>query len=152
MVPMDRDPGKLAPGFWTRIQAVVATLQGWGLDPWVVECVRTKERQAWLYAQGRTRSGAVVTKAQSHLQSWHGHGLAVDIVSRSLHWNAPPSFWTALGKACRAHGVTWGGDWKNFPDRPHCQDARVPVGPKAADKVRTAGQGMAATWAAYGVA
>lgn len=152
MVPMDRDLAKLAPGFRRRVEAVVKDLETAGLDPWVVECVRTAERQAWLYAQGRTRPGNIVTKAKSHLQSWHGHGLAVDIISRSAHWGAPASFWTALGQACTAHGLTWGGHWRSFPDRPHCQDGRVPVGPKPADRERTATAGMHVTWQYYGVA
>ena len=149
MVPMDRDMGKLAPSFRLRIEAVVADLEAEGFTPWVVECVRTAERQAWLYAQGRTRPGSIVTKAPTHVSSWHGHGLAVDIIDRVKHWGATQAFWQSLGAACGRHGVTWGGNWKSFPDRPHCQDGRVPGGPSKVDRDRTLGSGMAATWEAY---
>ncbi|AFZ67585.1 M15 family metallopeptidase [Deinococcus peraridilitoris] len=43
----------------------------------VSETRRTKERQEWLYAQGRTRPGPVVTYT---LDSRHRAGLAVDLV------------------------------------------------------------------------
>jgi len=150
-VPVDRDPAKLAPGFRGLVEAVLADLTGQGFDPWLFEAVRTAERQAFLYAKGRTLPGPIVTKAKSHLQSWHGHGLAVDIISRGALWNAPPAFWTALGAACAAHGLTWGGAWTTMPDRPHCQDGRIPVGPKKADRERTAAEGMVATWTHYGI-
>lgn len=149
-VPVNRDLTLLAPGMRRAVEAVVAEMQGAGWDPWVFECNRTAERQAWIYAQGRTRPGKVVTKAASHLQSWHGHGLAVDIIDRQKHWDATPGFWSALGAACRRHGLTWGGDWASFPDRPHCQWGECPPGPRAEDRMRTADNGMLMTWARYG--
>lgn len=151
-VPVNRDLAGLAPAMRRAVEAVVAEMTAGGFDPWVFECNRTAERQAWIYAQGRSRPGAIVTKAASHLQSWHGHGLAVDIISKAKHWGAKNAFWEALGRACRQHGLTWGGDWTRFPDRPHCQWGKCPPGPAAVDKTRTAEQGMEATWARYGAA
>ena len=43
------------------------------------EGFRSPWRQAWLYAQGRTRPGAKVTKAKPW-ESYHQHGLAADFV------------------------------------------------------------------------
>lgn len=152
MVPVDRDLAKLAPAMRRAVEAVVADLTVAGFDPWVFECNRTAERQAWIYAGGRTRPGKIVTNASSHLRSWHGHGLAVDVISRGKHWDAPPAFWTALGDACRRHGLSWGGDWERFPDRPHCQWGTCPDGPSLHDRERTDRHGMEMTWAIYGAA
>jgi hypothetical protein len=148
-VPVDRDLAKLAPAFLVRVQHVVADLQASGFDPWVFEAVRTAERQAYLWKKGRDLPGSIVTKAKSHLQSWHGHGLAVDIISKSLLWNAPATFWTALGASCKVHGLTWGGVWLKMPDRPHCQWGECPASPTTEDKTRTASEGMEATWFVY---
>jgi hypothetical protein len=45
----------------------------------VFEAFRTPERQEWLYAQGRTRPGGIVTKAGAW-KSFHQFGLAADLV------------------------------------------------------------------------
>jgi peptidoglycan L-alanyl-D-glutamate endopeptidase CwlK len=131
------------------VERVLAQLRADGRTPWLFECVRTPARQAWLYAQGRTRPGVIVTNAADHLRSWHGHGLAVDIVCRRTLWD-DPAFFRALGRAVAAEGLTWGGAWPTLPDAPHLQWGGCPVGPRAADRTRTAADGMAATWAAYG--
>lgn len=50
-----------------------------GMKAYAFETVRFHERQAWLYAQGRTRPGRVITRAKPGY-SWHEYGLAVDLV------------------------------------------------------------------------
>lgn len=140
----------LAPRFVEALEDVVAAMRILGHDPWIFETLRTPARQAALYARGRTVPGRIVTKASSHLRSWHGHGLAADIICRDTHWNATSAFWSDLGRACRTVGLTWGGDWRQFPDRPHVQWGRCPPGPTPADRERTQDIGMAATWAHYG--
>lgn len=149
VVPAARDAAQLAPKMQAAVEAVLAELTAQGRTPWLFEAVRTPARQAYLYAQGRTRPGAVVTNASSHLRSWHGHGLAVDIICRQALW-ASPAFFAALGPVAEAHGLTWGGRWPTLPDAPHLQWGRCPTGPRAADRARTAAEGMAATWAVYG--
>jgi len=90
----------------------VATLQ----DIIVTEGVRTKERQAELYAQGRTKPGQKVTWT---LNSKHITGDAVDVcpyVDGKINWNDQIGF-VALGKAimeeAKKQGVSlrWGYDW-----------------------------------------
>lgn len=150
MVPVNRGLAVLAPRFLERVEQVVEAMQEKGWDPWIFETGRTKERQEWLYAQGRTRPGSIVTKAKSHLTSWHGYGLAVDIIDAKEHWGAPAGFWEALGKACADHGLTWGGHWKSFPDRPHCQWGRMPAGPTVSDVALAQHPGTPAVWQKYG--
>jgi peptidoglycan L-alanyl-D-glutamate endopeptidase CwlK len=62
------------------------------------EGFRTPWRQAWLYAQGRTRPGAKVTNAQAW-QSYHQHGLAADFVL----WLNNQWSWSTVG----AHRRYW---------------------------------------------
>lgn len=169
-VPESRDRTKLAPGFNRKIGLVIADMEAEGHDPILFEAVRVDRRQWWIYGCGRTvaecvkagvaavwawATGSKVTNASSHLRSTHGHGMAADIISRSKRWNAPPAFWASLERACRKHGLTWGGWWKHPRDVPHCQwplvrDGVTYAGPSARDRARTATEGMVATWRVYG--
>lgn len=63
------------------LAAVRAWCQGRGLDLCVYETFRTAERQAYLFAQGRTRAGAVITYT---LDSSHEYGMAADWVPLRL--------------------------------------------------------------------
>jgi len=85
-------------------------------DVCVVEGVRTKARQAELYAQGRTKPGRKVTWT---LNSKHIGGLAVDLapyVSGAIDWNDLRKF-DAIAKAMFAAAaemktpIRWGADW-----------------------------------------
>lgn len=84
----------------------------------VVEGLRTKERQAELYAQGRTKPGKIVTWA---LKSKHITGDAVDlapVVGGAIPWGSPAAFdelAQVMFRAAELEGVaiTWGADWNN---------------------------------------
>ena len=85
-------------------------------DVLVVEGVRTKERQAALYAQGRTKPGRIVTWT---LKSKHIDGLAVDLapyIDRKIAWEDELLF-AVIGQemidAAKKLGVRirWGWDW-----------------------------------------
>ena len=88
-----------------------------GLDVFLTETYRSKERQKWLYAQGRTRfPGPIVTWT---LNSNHMSRLAWDIAV-----NPPKDLYDAAtlnkaGAIARRLGIEWGGDWKGTIDRPH---------------------------------
>lgn len=82
----------------------------------VVEGLRSKERQAALYAQGRTNPGNKVTWT---LNSKHIDGLAVDlapIVDGKIDWQDLAKF-DAIAKAMFAAAaelgvkIRWGKDW-----------------------------------------
>lgn len=82
----------------------------------VVEGLRTRERQAELYAQGRTKPGKVVTWT---LNSKHIDGKAVDLapyIDGKIDWSDPKKF-DAINKgmslAAKRLGVKirWGADW-----------------------------------------
>ena len=102
------------------------------VDFTVVEGLRSKQRQAQLYAQGRTTAGKIVTWT---LKSKHIDGLAVDlapITDGKIDWNDLAKFdaiGAAMKKAAAEMGVTirWGADWdrdgklreKGESDSPH---------------------------------
>lgn len=102
-----------------RLQGVDADLvrvvkHAAGLIPLtVIEGVRTRERQAELYAVGRTKPGKPVTWT---LNSKHCDGLAVDLAPIPLDWSNRASFLALAGAmfaAAQRVGVTlrWGGDF-----------------------------------------
>lgn len=110
----------LAPRFGLAVADALNACWRRGLDPVVYETLRTPERQAWLYAQGRTREGEIVTNARDAFTSWHGYGLAVDVISAKQAWAAPPEWWSAVAREFKARGCAWGGDWR-MRDLPHFQ-------------------------------
>jgi peptidoglycan L-alanyl-D-glutamate endopeptidase CwlK len=85
-------------------------------DVIVVEGLRTKARQADLFAQGRTKPGKVVTWT---LDSKHIEGRAVDLAPMKdgeIDWSDPKKFDainTAMQAAAREANVKirWGADW-----------------------------------------
>ncbi len=106
----DQDLSKLHPIVRAAVSATLATLQGEGVPFRVFEAFRTPERQAALYAQGRTAPGSIVTKAQSW-QSYHQYGLAVDLVLfRDNGWNwsdagADAGSWTRMHEVAALNGL-----------------------------------------------
>lgn len=69
----------LHPVVREKVAAVVGALNAEGIPFRVFEAFRYPQRQADLFAQGRTKPGAIVTKAPPW-RSYHQYGLAVDLV------------------------------------------------------------------------
>jgi len=79
------------------------------------EGFRSPARQAWLYAQGRTREGGIVTNAPAW-SSYHQYGLAGDFVlyeDGKWSWDTrggKAAWWKrlqALGKKAGLHYLSW---------------------------------------------
>lgn len=88
-----------------------------GIDNiFITETYRSQERQQYLYAQGRTRPGPVVTWT---LNSNHKSRLAWDIAVGPPHSLYDTSILNRVGAIARRLGITWGGDWSKNIDRPH---------------------------------
>ncbi|MCO4101739.1 MAG: M15 family metallopeptidase [Gemmatimonas sp.] len=130
-VPVQRSLDGLAPQFRAAVERVVARMRNDGHLPTVFETLRTEQRQSFIYGFGREYDDGrgIVTHSESAVDTWHGYGLAVDIICGVRLWGARPDFWASLGTACRAEGLVWGADWNNngrtdderFVDRPHVQ-------------------------------
>ena len=56
-----RDIGALLPAAQAACRAFLAECEKEGLPVLITETYRTQERQDYLYAQGRTRAGAIIT-------------------------------------------------------------------------------------------
>jgi hypothetical protein len=91
----------LKPEFARKVKAVILDLQSHGLDPVVFESARSQERQDWLYAQGRTRPGSIVTWTH---HSRHILGEAADVISQLRGWDCP-HFYELLKSSALAHGL-----------------------------------------------
>jgi len=100
----------------------------------VLEGVRTPERQAELYAQGRSKPGQIVTwtMTSNHFKQADGYGHAVDLVPYPLDWSDLRAFDAiamAMFDAADELGlkIRWGADWdqdgnireKGESDSPH---------------------------------
>lgn len=81
--------------------------------------------QAQLYAQGRTAPGKIVTYSKPG-DSLHHYGLAIDSCFVGIdpyleHDPNSEALWREYGRHATAHGLSWGGAWSRFIDRPHVQ-------------------------------
>lgn len=150
---VDRDLAKLAPKFRQAVLAALASCNVQGLDAYVFEAYRSPELQALYYARGRTIVPPTkpVTNAKSNLQSWHGYGLAVDVISRSEGWEQPYEWFAQVAAEFERAGLKWGGTWKS-PDLPHFQWGRCKPSPSPRAREMYAEGGFHAVWEAVGAA
>ncbi len=88
------------------------------VDFTVLEGLRTIVRQKKLFAAGASKT----------MRSRHLTGHAVDLgayVDGRIDWSWPPyhRIAAAMKQAAKelAVPITWGGDWRKFPDGPHYQ-------------------------------
>lgn len=110
-----RDIDELHPLAKQACNLFLAECKKQGVNVFITETYRSQARQNYLYEQGRTRSGQVVTWTKS---SNHTGRMAWDIAV-----SPPKALYdiTTLNKAgaiAKELGITWGGSWKT-PDRPH---------------------------------
>lgn len=118
----------LHPDLVSRVERVLAAMQGHGWPMIVTDGLRTAAQQMALYAQGRSRPGRIVTRCDGittksrHQAQADGFGHAADctfVVDGALWYEGVP--WDVYGREVRAVGLVWGGDWSAFPDRPHVE-------------------------------
>jgi hypothetical protein len=155
----NRDMSLLAPKFRTSVEAAVAECLTAGLPVKVQEGFRSNARQAYLYEQGRTRPGDIVTNAPTSLTSWHGYGLAVDVIHQTLaYWPAGKTkadvakneaWFKSVADIFKRHNCNWGGDWTK-PDTPHMQWAACRPSPSDRARLLIASGGVKAVWKEVG--
>jgi peptidoglycan L-alanyl-D-glutamate endopeptidase CwlK len=96
-----KDLDAVAPELRTKLERVIDRMkQEYGHDVTVVETARSQERQDWLYEQGRTRAGDVVTWTRD---SAHTRGDAVDVIIDGS-WNNAAGF-ARLQRIAREEGL-----------------------------------------------
>jgi peptidoglycan L-alanyl-D-glutamate endopeptidase CwlK len=92
-----------------------------------------------------------VTNARTSLYSWHGYGLAVDVISRKNLWTPTEgeTWFKKVADIFKKHDCRWGGDWTD-PDTPHFQWARCKPSPSGLARLLIAQDGHEAVWQAVG--
>jgi peptidoglycan L-alanyl-D-glutamate endopeptidase CwlK len=117
----------LLPPVAERAHQMLALCAERGIDLLITCTYRDFEEQTYLYAQGRTRPGTIVTWARAG-DSWHNWHRAFDVVP--MRYGKPvwsvrghdKELWTQLGEIGVSVGLEWGGNWARHPDYPHFQD------------------------------
>jgi D-alanyl-D-alanine carboxypeptidase len=126
----DRSLDHLQPVFRLLVIELIQKAAAQGIKLFINETLRTFDRQRYLYAQGRTRPGAIVTHAPPG-KSNHHYGVAIDcypIIGGKVDYNfdkhsvamrqmnAVYDIAESIGLECGARGATG-----NFIDLPHIQ-------------------------------
>jgi hypothetical protein len=100
------------------VKVVYRALEITPIDFTVIEGLRTRERQKYLFDKGATRT----------LNSRHITGHAVDLAplkdgKPSWNWEDYYPLSEAMKTAAQELGIQieWGGDWTSFKDGPHWQ-------------------------------
>ena len=122
----------LHPAVFTAANALIERCYGCGVPILITQGLRTIAEQEVLYAQGRTKPGAIVTNARGGY-SYHNYGLAVDFAlllpnGSSVSWdmnrdgnNDRMADWLEVVQQAKRLGFEWGGDWTTIKDYPHVQ-------------------------------
>lgn len=126
-----------------------------GIPICITQGFRSKAEQDALYAQGRTKPGAIVTNAPGGYSN-HNFGLAIDFAlftpdGTKVVWDQKVDYdrdgkadWGEVVAIAKSLGFAWGGDWRGFPDAPHFEMmfgltlAQVRAGVKPPTKVEAA--------------
>jgi peptidoglycan L-alanyl-D-glutamate endopeptidase CwlK len=111
-----RDINELSEVAQKACQLFLQKCQEAGLNVRITETYRSQERQNYLYAQGRTRAGKIVTWT---LKSNHTGRMAWDICKNVAGQEySDEAFFKKAGEIAKSLGITWGGSWTT-PDTPH---------------------------------
>jgi peptidoglycan L-alanyl-D-glutamate endopeptidase CwlK len=112
-----RDLGELLPVAQMACKLLFQQCYKAGIkDIFITETYRSQARQNYLYAQGRTRPGKIVTWT---LKSNHTSRLAWDIAVAPPKTLYDVDTLRKIGAIARILGITWGGNWARRIDRPH---------------------------------
>jgi hypothetical protein len=147
---VNRDTSRLAPAFADAVQKALEECNSVKrLDAIIYEGYRSQALQSLYYQRGRTIIPPYkkVTNAPTNLHSWHGFGLAVDIVHKTKFWSPPggDTWFRNVAEIFKRHSCMWGGDWK-MADLPHFQWYRCPPSPSDTARQLIVDQGMLAVW------
>lgn len=120
-----RDINELLPIAQKACKLFLSECKKIGLDIFITETYRSQERQNYLYEQGRSRPGNIVTWTKS---SRHTSRLAWDIACNGgvLYDN---TILLKAGEVAKKLGIIWGGNWST-PDKPHFEVTKDWIEPK----------------------
>lgn len=110
-------------------EALIDFAYACGVPIVITQGLRTIAEQNGLYAQGRTKPGAIVTNARGGY-SYHNFGVAIDFAlllpNGGVSWDTKRdgdgdgiADWDEVVAQAKRIGWDWGGDWRSFTDLPH---------------------------------
>jgi hypothetical protein len=147
------DVDYLAPLFRAAVERAITECNDPvnNLSAVVYETYRSNELQEVYYARGREviPPPTPVTNAKTNLYSWHGYGLAVDVIHKTKGWDAGDKWFRDVAEIFKKHGCKWGGDWTS-PDRPHFQWGKCKPSPSPVARELMRTRGVEAVWEAVG--
>ena len=119
---MGREISKLHPELIPICNEFIKRCKAAGLNVLVTDTFRSKAEQTDLYSQGRTTKGNIVTNCQ-YPDSPHNWGVAFDFCRnvKGREYDNSDRFFERCGAIGKQLGLTWGGDWKKFVDKPHLE-------------------------------
>ena len=131
-----RDISELTPLAQTACNLFLSRCKDKGLNVLITETYRSQERQNYLYEQGRTRPGKIVTWTKN---SRHTNRRAWDICKNVKGQEYSDSgFFKACGDVAKELNITWGGTWA-MPDTPHFEISTSWIAPaESEDNAMTA--------------
>ncbi|AIQ60171.1 M15 family metallopeptidase [Paenibacillus borealis] len=124
--------GNLHPVLLAGATELIRRSYARGIPILITQGMRTIAEQNALYAQGRTKKGAIVTNARGG-SSYHNYGLAIDFAlllpdGKSVSWDMKRdgdgdkvADWQEVAQEAKKLGFEWGGDWSSFKDYSHLQ-------------------------------
>jgi peptidoglycan L-alanyl-D-glutamate endopeptidase CwlK len=111
----------LRPVAQEKARGFMAACLAAGITLKIISGTRTYEEQNDLYAQGRTKSGRIVTNARGGYSN-HNFGIAFDIgIFDGASYIEESPRYKAIGALGVELGLEWGGNWKTIKDEPHFQ-------------------------------
>lgn len=118
---MAADIKNLVPELKTKLAMFQRACVAAKIDVIITQGYRTPAEQDALYAQGRTKPGKIVTylRGTGKNPSKHCLGKAFDIcflANKKASYSGP---WEKVGEIGVKCGLTWGGNWRDFVDKPH---------------------------------
>lgn len=117
-----REIDRLRPDVAANCRKWLELCKDAGLNVLVTQTVRDREYQEYLYAQGRTRPGSIVTNGKAPTFHADNVGCAFDFCKNVKgHEYDDNAFFHKAAAIAKGMGFSWGGDWKSFVDMPHIQ-------------------------------
>lgn len=105
-----RDISKLRPDVAANCRKWMDLCKTEGLNVLITCTVRDAEYQAYLYEQGRTRKGSIVTNSKKPTFHWDKAGLAFDFCKNVKgHEFDDAAFFKSASAIAKQMGFSWGG-------------------------------------------
>lgn len=141
----------LAPKMQEAVVQFLKECDERGLHAKVQESFREHATAVAYYKRGRTQipPHQIVTNAPDETWSWHGYGLALDVIHATKGWNAGETWFAMMGEIAQRHEMKWGGNWTH-PDLPHLQWGRCRATPSDLARRLLREGGLEAVWKAVG--